>query len=416
MSTDRHSHEKFLEELARLDEALRRPNESTRPPIAPLDRGFNERRDVVTQSSDASGRRASAWTPPPRRRSLVPSPWLIALSGGVLASATLGWWLATHSFVPMASFTSATLEPSTKKPVVSRAAPSGRARRAAKNVAPSNATTPTATATHATASTATTSAAGESTAGASSTIVPNAVASSTAGPSTTEPSATVPDATAPDTIGAGVIRPPLDAAPIEAVSLPAVVMLTELPSVPSSLSLAAAAPAQPSSGQAPWPFPYKSAIASRDSIPSVATVPLPSIDASVRAGPPAMPNASTALAAAEAMAMVAADAAAIEVTLRQYAKAYERLDARAATEVWPTVDRRALSRAFAGLASQTLVFRGCEVVVRAGAITATASCRGSAEYVRKVGDARVHVEPRQWTFTLNKTAGEWRIDAVDGQR
>jgi hypothetical protein len=379
MSTDRHSHEKFLEELARLDEALRRPDESTRPPIAPLDRGFNERRDVVAQSSDAPARRASAWTPPPRR-SRVLSPWLIALTGGVLTSATLGWWLATHSIVPMASFTSATLEPSTKKPVVSRAAPSGRAGRAARNATPPNAATSNAAARIAKASTVTASTGGESTAVASTPIVL-----------------------------------PLGATPIEGVSVPGVVVLTELPGVPSSLPVAAAAPVQPSSAQAPWPFPYKPAITTRDSIPSVATVPLPSIDAS-RIGPPAMPNASTALAAAEAMATVAADAAAIEVTLRQYAKAYERLDARAATEVWPTVDRRALSRAFAGLASQTLVFRGCEVVVRAGAITATASCRGSAEYVRKVGDARLHVEPRQWTFTLNKTAGEWRIDAVDGQR
>ena len=115
-------------------------------------------------------------------------------------------------------------------------------------------------------------------------------------------------------------------------------------------------------------------------------------------------------------AVVAADEAAIETTLRQYEEAYERLDAKAAVAVWPTVDQRALSRAFAGLASQSLDFRGCEVVVRAGASTATASCSGTAEYVRKVGDTRVRVEPRQWTFTLNKTQGAWRIEAVDGSR
>jgi hypothetical protein len=117
-----------------------------------------------------------------------------------------------------------------------------------------------------------------------------------------------------------------------------------------------------------------------------------------------------------AMSVVAADQAAIEATLRRYEQAYERLDARAASAVWPKVDRRALSRAFAGLASQALDMRGCEVTVRAGARTATASCHGSAEYVRKVGDTRVHVEPRQWTFTLNKSEGEWKIDAVDGSR
>ena len=114
--------------------------------------------------------------------------------------------------------------------------------------------------------------------------------------------------------------------------------------------------------------------------------------------------------------MVAADEAAIETTLRRYEDAYERLDAKAAAAVWPTVDRRALTHAFAGLASQRLNFKGCEVAVRAGASIATASCRGTTEYVRKVGDARVRVEPRQWTFTLNKAQGAWRIEAVDGSR
>jgi hypothetical protein len=114
--------------------------------------------------------------------------------------------------------------------------------------------------------------------------------------------------------------------------------------------------------------------------------------------------------------VVAADQAAIERTLRQYKDAYERLDAKAASAVWPTVDQRALTRAFAGLASQSLDFRGCEVLVRAGASTATASCSGMAAYVRKVGDTRVRLEPRQWTFTLNKAQGMWRIEAVDGSR
>jgi hypothetical protein len=91
-------------------------------------------------------------------------------------------------------------------------------------------------------------------------------------------------------------------------------------------------------------------------------------------------DASSTRAAAAAMAAVAADEAAIEATLRRYEQAYERLDAKAAVAVWWTVDRSALSRAFAGLASQTLVFRGCEVVVRAS--TATASCLGTAEYIQ----------------------------------
>jgi hypothetical protein len=148
--------------------------------------------------------------------------------------------------------------------------------------------------------------------------------------------------------------------------------------------------------------------------PSIAP-PLPAAPLTVRPSmPPAAPPARAA--AGVLAAAVAADEAAIETALRRYEDAYERLDAKAAVAVWPTVDQRALSRAFAGLASQDLVFRGCEVVVRAGAGTATASCRGTAEYVQKVGNARPHVEPREWLFTLNKTQGEWRIETVDGRR
>jgi hypothetical protein len=144
------------------------------------------------------------------------------------------------------------------------------------------------------------------------------------------------------------------------------------------------------------------------------TEPLPS--APLAFATPVAPAAPLAVAAAGAIAAVAADERAIETTLRRYEDAYERLDANAASAVWPTVDRRALSRAFAGLASQSLDIRGCEVTVRSGASTAIASCDGTAEYTRKVGDTRVRIEPRHWTFTLNKTQGAWRIEAVDGSR
>jgi hypothetical protein len=131
---------------------------------------------------------------------------------------------------------------------------------------------------------------------------------------------------------------------------------------------------------------------------------------------PSVTPPAAAAAGGVAAAIVAADEAAIKTTLREYEEAYERLDAKAAKTVWPTVDQRALSHAFAGLTSQSLNLGGCDVVVRAGASTATASCSGTAEYVRKVGDARVRVEPRQWTFTLNKTQGAWKIATIDGSR
>jgi hypothetical protein len=158
-------------------------------------------------------------------------------------------------------------------------------------------------------------------------------------------------------------------------------------------------------------------------VAAIPSVPAPSIEPPLPAAPvavrPSMPPAAPparAAAGALAAAAVAADEVAIETTLRKYEDAYERLDAKAAVAVWPTVDQRALSRAFAGLASQDLVFRGCEVVVRVGATTAQASCRGTAEYVRRIGNPRPYVEPREWFFTLNKTQGEWRIETVDARR
>jgi hypothetical protein len=184
-------------------------------------------------------------------------------------------------------------------------------------------------------------------------------------------------------------------------------------------------------------FAVPAANGSGDAISSIPTAPAPSIDlpptvagpsaalpaatplpsAPLRVGLSTPPSSPLAVAASGAVAaVVAADEAAIERTLRQYKDAYERLDAKAASAVWPTVDQRALTRAFAGLASQSLDFSGCDVVVRAGASKATASCSGMAAYVRKVGDTRVRLEPRQWTFTLNKSQGAWRIETVDGSR
>ena len=46
----------------------------------------------------------------------------------------------------------------------------------------------------------------------------------------------------------------------------------------------------------------------------------------------------------------------IQRALGQYRNAYQRLDAEAARAVWPSVDVRALSRAFDSLESQQLEF------------------------------------------------------------
>ncbi len=102
------------------------------------------------------------------------------------------------------------------------------------------------------------------------------------------------------------------------------------------------------------------------------------------------------------------DEPAVRAVLQQYGAAYTRLDARAARAVWPSVDVRALARAFDELESQEVVLGRCEVSVQGR--EARAACTGSARYVPRMGDRTPRVEPRHWTFQLEKTRDDgWRI-------
>lgn len=100
--------------------------------------------------------------------------------------------------------------------------------------------------------------------------------------------------------------------------------------------------------------------------------------------------------------------------LNAYADAYGRLDARAAHRVWPGVDERALARAFAGLASQSLAFDDCAIDVRGE--RAEVSCRGRASYVGKVGRRDPRTEPREWRFSLRREGESWQIQHAEAQR
>jgi hypothetical protein len=97
----------------------------------------------------------------------------------------------------------------------------------------------------------------------------------------------------------------------------------------------------------------------------------------------------------------------VAAVLNQYARAYARLDAGAARAVWPSVDERALARAFAGLASQDLAFDDCSIDVQGA--TANASCRGTAKYVGKIGNRQPRIEPRVWRFELHRDGEAWKI-------
>jgi hypothetical protein len=92
--------------------------------------------------------------------------------------------------------------------------------------------------------------------------------------------------------------------------------------------------------------------------------------------------------------------------LRRYEAAYSRLDAAAAGAVWPSLDRRALARAFEGLASQQISLGQCDVMIEGG--SARADCTGTAHWTPKVGGGAQRA-PRRWRFTLRNQDGEWAI-------
>jgi len=98
---------------------------------------------------------------------------------------------------------------------------------------------------------------------------------------------------------------------------------------------------------------------------------------------------------------------AVRTILHRYADAYSRLDASAAQEVWPGVNRAALSRAFDSLASQDISLGTCAVDV-SGA-SARATCAGAATWAPKVGGGGARTEQRNWTFQLAKAGEDWQI-------
>ncbi len=132
--------------------------------------------------------------------------------------------------------------------------------------------------------------------------------------------------------------------------------------------------------------------------------------------PPAAESlaASPAASAAIPVTPVRGDQTRVAAVLNQYARAYGQLDAVAAREVWPTVNERALARAFAGLASQDVEFDDCEIDVRG--TTANASCRGKASYVGKIGSGELRTESRTWRFELRRDGDAWKIENAEARR
>jgi hypothetical protein len=114
------------------------------------------------------------------------------------------------------------------------------------------------------------------------------------------------------------------------------------------------------------------------------------------------------------MSAIAASAAAqeraVRRTLHAYEQAYEQLNVAAAVAVWPSVNRGALARAFATMASQGIEFESCTITFHATA--ATASCSGTLQFVRRVGNQVPLTAEQRWVFKLRQTPTDWKIDDV----
>jgi tetratricopeptide (TPR) repeat protein len=161
-------------------------------------------------------------------------------------------------------------------------------------------------------------------------------------------------------------------------------------------------------------------------VPGPVAAPAPSVVAPQPAAPaaasPSPAVATTAVDALPAMdtPVVASrppvdDEALVQQALQRYRVAYDGLDAQSAHAVWPAVNQAALARAFDGLESQTLTFDACDVQLQTNTL-ATATCRGSARYVPKVGSRDPRTEPRVWSFSLRKAGNDWKIDNARVER
>jgi hypothetical protein len=104
----------------------------------------------------------------------------------------------------------------------------------------------------------------------------------------------------------------------------------------------------------------------------------------------------------------------ISTVLNQYASAYGQLNAKAVRSIWPSVDERALAKAFANLSSQSMSFDNCDINVNGA--TARASCRGRASYIQKVGSQERHIEPRTVRFDLKRDGDAWKILKAETSR
>jgi hypothetical protein len=182
------------------------------------------------------------------------------------------------------------------------------------------------------------------------------------------------------------------------------------PAAPPATTPPASKVERPAAGTLPPPPPVSVPAAPvAAGAPSFEPMATPAAPDSVRDAPVETrrePPRATPEPALEAADTAAAATANVRAVLGQYEAAYSRLDVDGTAAVWPGVDRRALTRAFDGLASQRVTLGSCDV--RLVGETALAECAGSATWTPKVGSG-AQTSPRHWEFRLRNTGGRWQI-------
>ena len=103
----------------------------------------------------------------------------------------------------------------------------------------------------------------------------------------------------------------------------------------------------------------------------------------------------------------------IRSLLLRYEDAYDRRDVAAAAALWPSLDRPALARAFAGLAGQDVDFDRCDI--DATAVRGSAVCVGTVRYRPSVGNGAERSDRITWTFDLARSGEDWRIDRISAR-
>jgi hypothetical protein len=186
-----------------------------------------------------------------------------------------------------------------------------------------------------------------------------------------------------------------------------------VPTPTTSLPSAETAPSSPRvAAPETVPRPLPRTAVEEPALASPATPPPAAV-----ATPPPTTTSSPAASAPTTTARAPAaevDSGAIRDVLGRYRSAFNTLDAKAAQQVWPSVNQRTLDRAFGQLEQQNVSFDTCTIYVKG--VLAEANCRGTTRFVPRVGNRSTQVESRQWSFSLRKaTGGGWLIEDVQAR-